>query len=157
MTCSWPSRSPEETRRIGACLAGELRAGDVVGVSGELGAGKTCLVQGLARGLGIDPRTPVTSPTFTLVGEYAGRVPLRHADFYRVESYQRLDDCGFDDLFDGRGVVVVEWPERFPDALPAERLEVSIAIRGERERELRLGGTGARADSIRARVEARCH
>ncbi len=80
------SHSAEETRRIGTRLGQELRGGDVLGISGELGSGKTCLVQGIARGLEVDPAIPITSPTFTLVGEYPGRVPLRHADFFRVES-----------------------------------------------------------------------
>jgi tRNA threonylcarbamoyladenosine biosynthesis protein TsaE len=92
------SHSAEETRRIGTGLGQELRGGDVLGISGELGSGKTCLVQGIARGLEVDPAIPITSPTFTLVGEYPGRVALRHADFFRVESYARLEDAGFDDL-----------------------------------------------------------
>ncbi len=143
------SRSADETQRLGALLGELLRGGDIVCVSGELGAGKTCLVQGIARGLGIDPSVPVTSPTFTLVGEYPGPVALRHADFYRVESYARLDDAGFLDLVDESGVLVVEWPERFPEALPEERLEIAIELVSESERRIRFGGAGARARQIR--------
>lgn len=151
------SPSPDETRRLGALLGAELGPGDVLGVSGELGAGKTCLVQGIARGLGVDPRIPVTSPTFTLVGEYPARVPLRHADFYRVESYERLEAAGFDDLFDGRGVLVVEWPELFPPALPLERLEIRIEILSEFARRLLLSSRGGRPRAIEERFLARCH
>ncbi len=143
------SRSADETQRLGELLGELLRGGDIVCVSGELGAGKTCLVQGIARGLGIDPSVPVTSPTFTLVGEYPGPVALRHADFYRVESYARLDDAGFLDLVDDSGVLVVEWPERFPEALPEERLEIAIELVSESERRIRFGGAGARAGQIR--------
>lgn len=146
------SRSADETRRLGAELGELLRGGDIVGVSGELGAGKTCLVQGIARGVGVEPSIPVTSPTFTLVGEYAGRVALRHADFYRVESYARLDDAGFPDLLDESGVLVVEWPERFPDALPAQRLDIAMEIVSESERRIRLGGAGERAKELRRRL-----
>jgi len=143
------SASADETRELGARLGRLLQAGDVVALSGPLGAGKTCFVQGVAQGLGVDPRIPVTSPTFTLVGEYPGRTPLRHADFYRVDGYDRLLDAGFDDMLDGRGVLVVEWPERLPAALPEERLEIRIEPVGESSRRLWIGGQGARAGRIR--------
>ncbi len=155
------SASPEATRALGTRLGELLEGGDVVALSGELGAGKTCLVQGLALGLGVDPAVPVTSPTFTLVGEYPGRLILRHADFYRVEGYDRLLALGFDDLLDRHGVLVVEWPERVPEALPEERLEVRIEIlpakgAGERPRRIALGGRGLRAREIRKKVLSSC-
>jgi tRNA threonylcarbamoyladenosine biosynthesis protein TsaE len=146
------SRSPEETLRLGARLGEILEAGDVIGLEGALGAGKTQFVQGLARGLGTPAETPVSSPTYTLVGEYPGRVPLRHADFYRIESYRRLEDAGFDDLFDGAGVVVVEWAERFPEALPRERLWIRIEIRGESERRLWTTAEGERPQVLAERL-----
>lgn len=154
--CFVDSRSPEETRRLGALLGEQLDAGDVIGLTGELGAGKTCFVQGIAQGLEVDPSVPVTSPSFTLVGEYPGRVPLRHADFFRVERYARLEDAGFDDLLDGCGVLVVEWPERFPAALPRERLEVRIELRSDSERRLHLLGTGPRASELCRSLFERC-
>jgi len=143
------SASADETRALGSRLGGLLEPGDVIALSGPLGAGKTCFVQGLAEGLGIDPSVPVTSPTFTLAGEYPGRTPLRHADFYRVDGYDRLLDAGFDDMLDGRGVLVVEWPERLPGALPDERLEIRIGPLGESSRRLWIGARGARAGRIR--------
>ena len=150
------SRSPAETRRLGRVLGELLRGGDVLALTGPLGAGKTCLVQGLAEGLGVDPRAPVTSPTFGIVAEYPGRVWLRHADFYRVESYARLLDAGFDDLCDANGVLVVEWPERFPEALPRERLEIRIDPGpGPEERRIRVAARGERAEKIQEELEAR--
>ena len=151
------SRSREETLRLGCDLGRVLEAGDVIGVSGDMGAGKTCLVQGIAQGLDVPPEVPVTSPSFTLIGEYPGRLPLRHADFYRVESYARLLGTGFEDLLDGEGVVVVEWPELWPDALPEERLEVRISLPREEggPRRVAFGGQGPRARELERKVLGR--
>lgn len=148
------SRSAEETRRLGEALGRLLEGGDAVALSGDLGAGKTCFAQGLALGLGVAPEVPVTSPTFTLVGQYPGRVEMRHADFYRVENYARLLDAGFGDLLDRGGVLVVEWPERFPAALPDGRVEVGIEIVSGEERRIRLRGVGERAAGIVGRLLA---
>jgi len=142
------SPSADETRRLGRELGRLLEGGDVVALSGELGAGKTCLAQGLALGLGVPPEVPVTSPTFTLVGQYPGRVEMRHADFYRVDHVSRLEDAGFSDLLDANGVLVVEWAERFPEALGRERIEIRIEIVSETERHIRLRGCGARAERV---------
>lgn len=150
------SRSPEETRRFGLCLGRQLRAGDVVALSGELGAGKTCLVQGIALGVGVDPKVPVTSPSYTLIGEYPGRARLCHADFYRLESYARLESAGWEDLLDGDGVIVVEWPERCPEALPDQCLEIGIEIVSESERRISVRGRGPEAEALRARVLESC-
>jgi tRNA threonylcarbamoyladenosine biosynthesis protein TsaE len=152
------SPSAEHTRALGAELGSLLVGGDVIGLSGPLGAGKTCLVQGVALGLDVDPSVPVTSPTFTLVGEYPGRLTLRHADFYRVETYGRLEALGFDDLLEPDGVLLVEWPERFPEALPAEHIQIQIELLeaspggGEPARRLSFGGRGLRADEIKKTV-----
>lgn len=153
---SFHSRSPAETRRLGRVLGEILRGGDAVTLEGELGAGKTCLVQGLAEGLGVDPCVPVTSPTFGIVAEYPARAWLRHADFYRVESYARLLDAGFDDLCDETGVLVVEWPERFPEVLPADRLEIRIDPGpSPEERQIRIAARGERSGKIQEELEAR--
>ena len=156
------SPSAEETRALGARLGALLEGGDVVALSGELGVGKTCFVQGIARGLGVPADVAVTSPSFTLVGEYPARVPLRHADFYRVEDAQRLEDAGFSDLLDGIGALVVEWPERFPEALPREHLAVLIRMAEaeggavEPPRRISFSGRGLRAAEIRERLLGSC-
>lgn len=150
------SRSAEETQALGRALGELLRGGDVVALSGPLGAGKTCFVQGLARGLGVAEGVAVTSPTFVLVAEYPARVWLRHADFYRVESYARLEDAGFDDLAGPDGVLVVEWPERYPDALPPERLELTIAPDpSSGAREIRIEARGERPRELLKELESR--
>jgi tRNA threonylcarbamoyladenosine biosynthesis protein TsaE len=129
------SSSPERTRELGRLLGEHAEGGDVIALSGPLGAGKTCLVQGLARGLGVPESVPVTSPTFGLVHQYPGRLELRHADFYRLEGYTRLADAGFDDLLDERGVVVVEWPERFEIVSGTVR-RIWLRARGPRPEQL---------------------
>ena len=112
------SHSPAETFEHGRLLAAKLRAGDVVALDGELGAGKTHFVKGIAAGLGCDG--DVTSPTFTLVHEYTGgRLPLFHFDFYRLESEDETLQIGLDDYFGAGGAVVIEWAGKFPALLPA--------------------------------------
>ena len=110
------SNSPEETEELGATLAGRLSAGTVVAFTGDLGAGKTAFVRGIARGLGISGR--VTSPTFTIVNEYdGGRLPLFHFDMYRLDSADDLFDIGWEDYLARGGVCAVEWSENVEEAL----------------------------------------
>lgn len=112
------SRSAAETEEAGARFAPELRAGDVLALSGDLGAGKTRFVKGLARALGSSDA--VTSPTFTLVHEYSGgRLPLYHFDFYRLETAEALRSLDFDEYVFGNGVSVIEWADKFPASLPS--------------------------------------
>jgi len=122
------SGSEEDTRRIAAALAPSLQPGAVLLLSGDLGAGKTAFVRGLAEGLGIDP-DEVTSPTFTLVHEYrGGRLPLIHVDLYRLDRAE-LDDIGLDQDLAARGVTAVEWAERLSRHLP-DAVSVKIADQG---------------------------
>ena len=125
----------EETGDIGERLAGTLRPGDVVLLYGELGAGKTAFVRGLARGLGA-PADEVSSPTFTLIQEYAGRIPLYHVDLYRLEP-REIPDLGLDELVLGDGVVAIEWADRWPGR-PDAAVEVTIEHRGEDTRAVRI-------------------
>lgn len=126
-------RTPEETIAFGHALAGTLESGDVIALCGELGAGKTHLVKGLVAGLGTD--TPVTSPTFTLIHEYlGGRIPLFHADWYRVEEEQDLMKIGIDDYLAEEGVLVVEWADKFPTALPANTRWIKFAFQEDGSR-----------------------
>ena len=126
------SRSPEETHAVGVALAERLGRGDVVALTGELGAGKTCFAQGLARGLGVTGR--VVSPTFVLVNEYRGRIPVHHVDAYRTESLTELLDLGLDELFSGDGVTVVEWADKLLPLLPARAIHVHIEGVGDEPR-----------------------
>jgi tRNA threonylcarbamoyladenosine biosynthesis protein TsaE len=142
-----------EMQALGERLGRALRAGDVVGLVGPLGAGKTTFVQGLARGAGVPPERHVASPTFALVNEHPGRVALVHADLYRVEDQRELAELGLTDAFD-RAAVAIEWLDRFPDAAPDARLEVEIAIvdaeSGGEGRRLTLRPRGARAEALAA-------
>ncbi len=137
---SLSSTSADATRRIAERLGSRLRAGDVVALFGDLGAGKTCFVQGLARGLGIVAN--VTSPTFILMRYHPGAPALCHADAYRLESGAELEDLDLEDALSD-AVVAIEWAERVLEALPAERVEVRL-LAGEGEtREIRLIARGA--------------
>lgn len=114
--------TPEDTLAAGRALAADLRAGDVLGLVGGLGAGKTHFVKGLAAGLGLDPDA-VTSPTFTLLHEYraaaGARLPLFHSDFYRLETAAEAGTLGLEELLDeGGGITAIEWADRFPELLP---------------------------------------
>lgn len=136
------SHSAEQTRKIGAKL-GELAAfGDVILLEGELGVGKTCLTQGIARGLGIDDY--VISPTFVLLREYQGRLHLYHIDFYRLESIEEVVQLGLDDYLYSSGVCVVEWAEKGLDILPEEHLYIEMQHRTSTERKLNFTPKGAR-------------
>jgi len=140
------SGTADETRRIGAELATLLRPHDVVVLTGELGAGKTTLVQGIAHGLGATEH--VASPTFTLVREYvSGRVPVAHVDVYRLDRVQDVVDLTLDELLDGEGVLLVEWGDAVEDLLDAERLRVELTgsdpTGGSDERRIELTGAGS--------------
>lgn len=149
--------SPEATEEAGARLAGLLRSGDAIGLVGDLGAGKTLFVRGLARGLAVPPEVRVTSPTFTLINEYqGGRLPLFHADLYRLERAAELDELGFEDLLARGGVVAVEWSDRFA-VLPGDRLDLELAVTGDDERTLSAAGTGPRGRDLAAAWAALLH
>ncbi|WP_068677015.1 tRNA (adenosine(37)-N6)-threonylcarbamoyltransferase complex ATPase subunit type 1 TsaE [Oceanobacillus sp. Castelsardo] len=121
------SNSAEETELIGERLASLLEAGDVLTLEGDLGAGKTTFTKGIAKGLGI--KRTVNSPTFTIVKEYEGRLPLYHMDVYRLEYSD--EDIGFDEYFNGDGVSVVEWAQFIEDYLPIDRLDIRIKYNGD--------------------------
>ena len=144
--------SPDATRAVAGALATVLVAGDLVLLVGDLGAGKTAFVQGLARGLGVEEQ--VTSPTFTIVQEYEGRLPLAHVDVYRLDRIQDLYDLGFDELVDDDRVTVVEWGDLVEQAVPAEHLIVRIEPGdADTERVLELSYHGARWRGRRDAVE----
>jgi len=123
--------SPEETIQVGKKLGALLRAGDVVCLNGDLGTGKTRFAQGVACGIGVGD--PVTSPTFTLINEYRGRLPLYHIDVYRLNDELEMEDLGYEEYFYGDGVTLVEWAERVAGLLPVERLDIYISRSPEGE------------------------
>jgi len=124
------SSSREETLALGERLGPLLGAGDVVALIGPLGSGKTVLTKGIARGLGLADERTVTSPTFTLIHEYAGRRRLYHFDAYRLDGPGQMIELGCEEIFAGEGVSVVEWADRVAACLPEEYLEVQIQIEG---------------------------
>jgi len=137
----------DETKAWGRRLGRILRVGDVVGLVGPLGAGKTTLTQGIAEGMQISAQRHVASPTFALVNEHPGRVPLLHADLYRVNSPAEIAELGLDEAFD-RTAAVIEWIDRIPAAAPVDHLRVTIAVTAEGARELTLEAGGPAAERI---------
>ena len=138
------TRSSEETMSIAMKLADKLEGGEVLLLEGDLGAGKTTFTKGLAKGLHINRN--VNSPTFTIIKEYEGRLPLYHMDVYRLEESD--EDLGFDDYFYGSGVTVVEWAHLIEDYLPNDRLEINIYHVGAEERKLVLIPKGQHYEKI---------
>jgi len=135
------STSPEATRAFAASLAAVAEPGDVVCLWGELGAGKTVFAKGFGAGLGV--RDNISSPSFVLMGEYAGRLPLFHIDLYRLASAREVVEGGLLDDRQATGVVLIEWPDRLGDALPEDRVDVRIDGGADEPRDLRLQGHGA--------------
>lgn len=135
--------SLQQTEALGRILGTLAEPGDVITLQGPLGAGKTTLTQAIARGLGVDPRQYVTSPTFSLLHEYEGRIPLYHMDFYRLAGEVEIESLGLDEYFSGSGLTVIEWPERLDNLMPSERLHIELGIAGETCRTADLAGYGS--------------
>lgn len=142
MSISVRTHSAEQTRQLGATLAQVLQPGDIIWLRGELGAGKTTLAQGIARGLGVNE--PVLSPTFTLIREHRGRLPFFHADAYRLDGAEQAADLGLQDYFERGGVFAIEWAEHIADALPDERLEVLLEGGADEHRRITITAQGKR-------------
>lgn len=141
------------TRRFGAALAASLRPGDLLVLEGELGAGKTFLTRAIARGLGVPAAVPVTSPTFTLLNEYATSVPLVHADLYRLGEADELIELGLLDRIGGEVISIVEWGDRFSEALGARGLWIWLRYE-EAGRSARLQARGDSGEALLARLLA---
>lgn len=148
---SWPAsaekvtNSAEETRALGRELGRSLGQGDVVALVGDLGSGKTTLIQGICCGLGVEG--VVNSPSYTIVNEYLGRCPVYHLDFYRLSDREDLLALGCEEYFYGHGVCLVEWAERARGLLPAQRFEVHLARVGETRRKITIRRVGEFANS----------
>ena len=143
----WISRSPEETRAYGERIGKLLKGGEWLALEGNLGAGKTHFIQGMARGLGIGD-VPVTSPTFVFVHEFRGRRPFAHVDLFRIEREEDLLDLGLLEYLDSPWVVAIEWADKGGRFLPSERLTVRLTHRSETCRQIKIEAAGARAQKI---------
>ncbi|PYM05923.1 MAG: tRNA (adenosine(37)-N6)-threonylcarbamoyltransferase complex ATPase subunit type 1 TsaE [Candidatus Rokuibacteriota bacterium] len=141
-TAEFLTRSADETERVGERLGRRLVPGDVVALSGELGAGKTCFIRGLARGLGVTQG--VSSPTFVIVNQYTGRMPVFHIDAYRTESLTELLDIGFDEYVSGDSVTVIEWSDKLEPLLPPGAIRVRVSGLGDEPRTIRIDASEPR-------------
>jgi tRNA threonylcarbamoyladenosine biosynthesis protein TsaE len=148
----------EQTEELGRVLGTLLEPGDVVGLYGDLGAGKTHFSFGIAQGLDVREQY-ITSPTFTFVNEYQGRIPFYHLDLYRLHDPAELKEIGFDEYVDSDGATVIEWADRAEEWLPAESLSVYLSTIDENSREIGFFAEGARyerlVEDLRRRVEGR--
>ena len=140
------SHRPEETQKLGRRLGELALPGDIFLLVGKLGAGKTCLTQGIARGLGI--KESALSPSFVLVRELKGRLPLYHADFYRLDRTEEISELGLDEYLFGGGLTVIEWADRGLDVLPEEYLLVEIDYLEDDERRIKLSAKGKRYEEL---------
>ena len=145
--------SPEQTWRIGEMLGARLGAGDMICLYGDLGAGKTSFSYGVALGLGVQEQY-ISSPTFTFVNEYKGRVPLYHIDLYRLKDPEELESIGFEEYIDSDGVTVVEWAERAESDLPTECLSVYLSYVDENSREIGFFAEGERYENLLKDLQA---
>lgn len=141
MNNEFTSDNPDETIALGAKFARGCKPGDIICLEGELGAGKTHFVKGMAEGLGID-HSEVRSPTFTLIHEYAGEIPLYHFDCYRMDSPREALEIGAEEYFYGAGVSVIEWPERITSLIPPEAVWISIEAPDKKSRKFVIGKRG---------------
>lgn len=144
---------PSETRAIGRMLGHLAKPGLVVMLTGDLGTGKTCFVQGVADGLGVSADTPVTSPTYTLLNIHAGRLPMYHFDLYRLARVSDLEELGYDENAESSGVTLVEWADRFA-ALPPAALHVTLRHLDAYHRELQFVAEGAAGQELLAALAA---
>ncbi|MEG6570276.1 tRNA (adenosine(37)-N6)-threonylcarbamoyltransferase complex ATPase subunit type 1 TsaE [Thermoanaerobacterium thermosaccharolyticum] len=147
MKMSFKTKSPIETEKIGFKLGNLLKRGSIVLISGELGVGKTVLTKGIAKGMGIDDY--VTSPTFMIVNEHLGYIPLYHFDVYRIDDYTELYDIGYEEYFYGDGVCVIEWPEKIKPLIPEENIFIRMNM-GDTfdERTIEIVSNGEKYDEV---------
>ena len=146
--------SEEETLALAAALADLLAPGDLIGLEGGLGAGKTTFARGAIHALGVPPDTAVTSPTFALVHRYDGRLPIAHADFYRLTEGAELGELGIDELLEEGSVLFVEWGGKFPSVASRASLWVELEILSDDTRRVRLRPNGPRGDALIAGLQS---
>lgn len=137
------THSPEETQEIGVWIGAQLSPGDVVALIGDLGAGKTCLTQGIAQGVGVYRDQTVNSPSYILINEYEGKIPIYHIDLYRLERLEDIVALGLEDYFGGDGICVIEWADRMGELLPESHIQVTITAEDEFTRTIEVAHVGA--------------
>ncbi len=130
------SKSPKDTIELGAKLAKKLSAGDVIALCGNLGSGKTTFTKGIGKGLGVKNARHINSPTFVLIKEYMGRLPMYHLDLYRLERLQDIEDIAVKEYIYGDGVTVIEWAEKIKEILPKYCITVKLKVKDENKREI---------------------
>ncbi|MCD6459541.1 tRNA (adenosine(37)-N6)-threonylcarbamoyltransferase complex ATPase subunit type 1 TsaE [bacterium] len=122
------TNSPKQTGNLGKKIGAVLKQGDVLALSGDLGTGKTCLSQGIACGLGVDSNVPVSSPTYTLVNQYEGKILVFHLDLYRIKSDDEFYLSGLDEFLSGNAVTIIEWADKHVDVMPAEAVWINLSF-----------------------------
>jgi tRNA threonylcarbamoyladenosine biosynthesis protein TsaE len=141
------SPTPQKTERIGSVLGKMLEGGEIIALSGELGSGKTTLVRGIAQGMGFN-RDEIASPSFTLINEYEGPLPLFHIDLYRLDGETDLYEIGYEEYIGGNGAVVIEWADKVPQAVPKECLWITLKYLDDKRREIVMWAKGEKYDKL---------
>jgi len=142
------TKSTSETIRIGKSIGSLLMSGDVVALVGELGTGKTQFIKGLATGVGVGKPTYISSPSFTLINEYAGKVPFYHIDLFRLKSEREAEELGLEEYFKGGGITAIEWADKMPSFLPQEMLWIHIRYTGKHTRSFEIIAKGKRFEKM---------
>jgi tRNA threonylcarbamoyladenosine biosynthesis protein TsaE len=142
------SKSTSGTIQIGKSIGSLLLPGDVVALVGELGTGKTQFIKGLAVGVGIGKPTYISSPSFTLINEYKGKIPFYHIDLFRLRAEKEAEDLGLEEYFQSEGITAIEWADRIPSLLPREMLWIQISYTGKNTRSLEIIGKGKRYEEL---------
>jgi len=155
MSLTLITKSHEETRELGRKLGELCRPGDWIGLTGELGAGKTCLVTGLALGIGVPEGYQVTSPTFIIHQTYPGKFPLHHLDLYRIHEPAELFELGYQELLEGEGVCAVEWCEQVPGAIPESGVVLRLEIEDENSRAIGITKIDKRGEDLLSGLQAK--
>ncbi len=142
------TKSSAETIRTGKSIGSRLLPGDVVALVGELGAGKTQFIKGMATGVGVGKPAYISSPSFTLINEYPGKIPFYHIDLFRLEWEKEAEELGLEDYFQSEGITAIEWADKIPALLPKEMLLIHLAYTGKNTRSIELIGKGKRYQKI---------
>ena len=146
------SRSADRTEQIGRLVGSILHKGDFLALCGALGGGKTCFTRGVVTSLAPESAHLVASPTFAIMNEYPGGIPVYHFDFYRLGNSDEIAELGFEEYFRGDGVCIAEWSERLGDAIPEEHLTITFEHAGEDDRRISLRANGRKSQALLARL-----